>query len=82
MATIVIDNLDAETVEQFKAFALQQGVSLSVFSGTTVTKIVQPTSTISLHDALLKIPKSDDDTDIFLRDYPQTAPNRDIDWAE
>lgn len=66
-------------VERFKAFAKQQGVSVSVFRREE--KILSEAENTTLNDALLAIPQLDgyDNEDIFAR-APQNDNHREIDW--
>lgn len=88
MATLVIDNLDEDVVARFKALADEQGVSLEAFQRQVIMNVLEKSDDANermanrprnLHEALLRIPKSDDDEDIFAR---EDSIMRDIDWSE
>lgn len=80
MQSIIINNLNDALVEEFKLFAKKKGVTVSVISEKNLATNVPPKT---LTEALLRIPKSEDNEDIFARKEPKNDyANREIDWSE
>lgn len=78
--SIIIDNLNDSLVEEFKLFAKSKGVTISIISENNLVTDAQPKT---LTEALLRIPKSDDDEDIFAREEPENDyDSREIDWSD
>lgn len=71
MTTIIIDD---KNYERFKRVAKNEGIVYQLIDDEKTQK--------TFHQTLLDIPKSDDDEDIFARDYVQDSADREIDWSE
>lgn len=71
MTTIIIDD---KNYERFKRVAKNEGIVYQLIDDEKTQK--------TFHQTLLGIPKSDDDEDIFARDYVQDNAEREIDWSE
>lgn len=79
MQTIVINNINDEIVERFKAFAFEMGVSMSIFKDTSMVNVQAKNAPQNLHEALLNIPKADDNEDLFVS---SNEPMQAVDWSE
>ena len=74
MSSLLVRNLDDDIVKQFKALAMQNGLSVEAFHRQTIINLVENKAELqprNLNEVLLKLPKleqTDEAQAIFERD--------------
>lgn len=78
---MTIDNIDSTLLEQIKKLAIQAGASFRILP--TETPKPKALSTLPpFNQAIVDMPRGNDNEDIFVREYPQDYHSRELDWTD